>query len=553
MHATDPLFYGTRGPIDGSAKYAIVGEAWGQNEERAQRPFVGSSGQLLDRLLAGAGINPADCFFTNVVAVRPENNDFSEFLRPGKGQWRGTVNPTHLLEIEVARLHKQLSQLRPEKIITCGNWPLWALTDCCETKSVKGYHTPVGVARWRGSMLRSETGQCLVPIYHPAAILRQWELYYTTLHDLKARALRPAWQDFRELNLLIPKNAAELLTWAADYFTTPTERRLVVDVETMQGQTHIVGMAKSKTDAVAIPFCHGYYSQEEEAKLRYAVHIILNHPKALLVGQNLIYDMQWLDRDFLVQPRAFFDTMLAHHVLWPGTPKSLDHIASLYCDYYTFWKDEGKEWEPGDDVQTICRYNGYDTTYTYECALELDALIDQLNMRAQFVEHMDTWAFAMDLTLRGTRVDRNIRQQLVENALEKQSNLELKLSQLIPNDPQQKKPWYRSPTQQAAIFYDRMGITPVFNRKTKLRTVDDTALPILKEREPLLAPVLDALEEYRSVSVELSNVLLAPISPDGRARSSFDPAGTETFRFASRKDAFGTGFNLQNLKRMESE
>ena len=48
------LFHGTSGPHD--ADIAVVGESYGIEEARKQKPFIGQSGGLLDKLLAGAGI-----------------------------------------------------------------------------------------------------------------------------------------------------------------------------------------------------------------------------------------------------------------------------------------------------------------------------------------------------------------------------------------------------------------------------------------------------------------------------------------------------------------
>ncbi len=52
-------------------KYVFVGEAPGKDEEKRGRPFVGRAGQLLRSSLMSQGIDPADCYFTNVVKIRP--------------------------------------------------------------------------------------------------------------------------------------------------------------------------------------------------------------------------------------------------------------------------------------------------------------------------------------------------------------------------------------------------------------------------------------------------------------------------------------------------
>ena len=60
------------GPVD--AKIMIVGMNPGYNEARIGRPFVGRSGQLLDKILKAAGIERSEVYVTNTVKHRtPEN------------------------------------------------------------------------------------------------------------------------------------------------------------------------------------------------------------------------------------------------------------------------------------------------------------------------------------------------------------------------------------------------------------------------------------------------------------------------------------------------
>ncbi|RLG66752.1 hypothetical protein DRN93_05820, partial [archaeon] len=74
------------------SKIALVGEAPGRDEELQGKPFVGASGRYLNRLLAAAGISRALCYVTNVVQVRPPNNDFDklprEVVEEGVGELR---------------------------------------------------------------------------------------------------------------------------------------------------------------------------------------------------------------------------------------------------------------------------------------------------------------------------------------------------------------------------------------------------------------------------------------------------------------------------------
>src|SRR5215207_5973693 len=77
------LWWGTSGPR--GARIALVGEAWGREEAAARQPFVGMSGQLLNEMLAEAGLSRADCFATNLVAAQPPGNEMWRFFHPSKG------------------------------------------------------------------------------------------------------------------------------------------------------------------------------------------------------------------------------------------------------------------------------------------------------------------------------------------------------------------------------------------------------------------------------------------------------------------------------------
>jgi len=61
-------------PASGRPRLVLVGEAPGATEDETGRPFVGKSGQLLDQLLAEAGLDRAQAAVLNVVKCRPPGN-----------------------------------------------------------------------------------------------------------------------------------------------------------------------------------------------------------------------------------------------------------------------------------------------------------------------------------------------------------------------------------------------------------------------------------------------------------------------------------------------
>jgi uracil-DNA glycosylase family 4 len=151
-------------PGEGSptADVVLVGEAPGASEDRTGRPFVGSAGKLLDRLLAEAGLERGDVFITNVVKARP----------PGNRDPKADEVAHHLPWLEA-----QLEVLSPRLLVPLGRHAL------------KRFAPDAKITEAHGHVLERD-GRTLFPMFHPAAALRNPTLR-ETLHE-DARALREA-------------------------------------------------------------------------------------------------------------------------------------------------------------------------------------------------------------------------------------------------------------------------------------------------------------------------------------------------------------------------
>jgi DNA polymerase len=151
-------------PGEGSptADVVLIGEAPGASEDRTGRPFVGSAGKLLDRLLAEAGLRREDVFITNVVKARP----------PGNRDPKADEVAHHLPWLEA-----QLEILSPRLLVLLGRHAL------------NRFASGVKITETHGHVLERD-GRRLFPMFHPAAALRNPKLR-ATLHE-DARALREA-------------------------------------------------------------------------------------------------------------------------------------------------------------------------------------------------------------------------------------------------------------------------------------------------------------------------------------------------------------------------
>lgn len=579
----DELYYGTSGPHD--AKIVIVGEAWGSDENVAKLPFVGLSGSELTKILTEAGIDRSKCLLTNLVADRPPNNELWRFFN-GQTEVRGQY-PNERVVSELHRLHQLLRAHPRTLIIALGNYALWALSNHCGSTPVTGVpgaRQPSGIMSWRGSMIFTEESVCgikvpLLPIIHPAAIMRQWDLRYITVHDLRARvpmALAGNWTNSSPPILLAPPSygqcIARLDQWLRVLETGPL--RLAGDIETYRGLITCLGLADSPNFAITIPFVkkvslpthllESYWTPEQEAQIVLRLRRLLTHPNLDLEGQNFLYDTQYINDAWGIVPYANFDTMYAWHVCFPGTPKALDYLSSLFCRYHRYWKEDHKEWDLAHgDVGTLLRYNAEDCVRTYECGTTIRGLIVQFGLSEQWEWMKRKRDLALRMMLRGIKVNKTLRDKLGYELMSTHTELANDLLSVIPQkwagDPgksaKTKEPvyWYSSSKQLKWVFGEMLGIVIPKSRKTKTETLGKEALNELREKYPVWRPLFNLLADLRSVGVFITHFIRAPLDPDGRMRSSFNPAGTETFRWSSSKNAFGRGANLQNLPKGDED
>lgn len=593
------LWYGTSGPQD--AKIVLVGESWGFEEAQAKRPFVGSSGTELNRMLAEAGIKRDDILCTNVVADRPHQNEMWRYFAPidHKPTRVQGIAPMPKVCDEINRLYQQIAAHPRSVIIATGNWSLWALTQQTKAKRLSEYNgrkipkelqtwAPSGIQSWRGSMWYCEPHQeflrgldpfatglaktQLLPIIHPAAIMRDWTQRAVTVHDLKSRvpmALRGDWRRNPSPIYWAPPTLAQLrnriLGWLARA-DGGSDVLISQDIETARGLITCLGLSDGPNFAMSIPFIRkendnsfaSWWNPTEEAEVIHLLRRLNQHPRIKIIGQNFIYDTQYIQHWLGVTPRLFWDTMLCQNVLFPGTPKDLSYLSSLYCDYHWYWKEDHKEWDLSGTIEDLLVYNCEDCVRTWGIAQAQMQLTKHLGQEEQMAFKMETNHLCLRMMNRGVLGDQKRREVVrmdLNNAL---NEIHDELLQIVPqdlvrpHDSKFKTMWYSSPQQTASLFYDIFGFPEVKHRKTGSRTVGKEALDVLRRKAPEFTQLFNLLDQAGSIENSL-DICGVQLDPDFRLRCSYNPGGTETHRLSSSKNAFGRGTNLQNLSKGEED
>jgi uracil-DNA glycosylase len=532
----------------------IVGEYPGEQEVNQGTPFVGWSGQELSKMLQDAGIMRSECFLTNVTRVRPPGNDIGAFMAMRKKDI--TENHVRLgdrwvlpqIADGMTMLQREIEMCQPNVIIALGNLALWALT---------GHW---GIMSWRGSTLLSTMRGALdyspkvIPTLHPTAVLRQWDQRQIVVRDLRRvkehagtrELIRP---DYRFVIRPDFRTAVDYLTSLIS-LAAKGPLKLAGDIETRAGHIACIAIAWSKLEAICIPFMcvedsEGYWTAEQEAEIVYLLYLLLTHPnvsKVGLVGQNWLYDMQYILRHWHFEALPVRDTMIAQHSCFSNVQKGLDFLSSMYCEFHEYWKDEGKEWDTSIPEEQYWTYNCKDGVITYEVDEVEQKNVTAMNLRGPHDFQQSLIPHVLKTMDKGIRVNKAMRANFAGELFEEIAKRQQLLYDIIGYELNPK-----SPLQMQEFFYGELGLKPVLNRKTRAPSCDDEALRTLASREPILIPVVNAIAELRSLGVFLSTFVQAPLDVDGRIRCSFNIAGTETYRFSSKKNAFGSGLNLQNI------
>ncbi|MCL2811399.1 MAG: uracil-DNA glycosylase [Clostridia bacterium] len=152
------------------ARLMLIGEAPGEQETLAGRPFVGKAGKNLDQFLEAVQLNRSQLYITNAVKVRPTKVS-------AKG--RVSNRPPTREEITLFQpwLAREINLVEPGAIATLGNVALRAVT---------GKALSIGQAH--GRWLEAEGLPPIFPLYHPASVIYNPALAVCYADDLSVLA-----------------------------------------------------------------------------------------------------------------------------------------------------------------------------------------------------------------------------------------------------------------------------------------------------------------------------------------------------------------------------
>lgn len=512
------------------ATYIVVGEQPGRIEILSGRPFAGPSGNELEDNLRMAGINKADCYFTNTIKDADHIIDHYISFNPRKGPTITEAGQKYINELAA-----EIDSCSGKVILAMGNISLFALAD------------RTGVTKWRGSVIDPTLigGKKLVPTITPGSIYNQYTNKRLQIWDFKrAKMVAEDQWNPAQRNIIIGPTYAQSLQFLKTCKMWGRLGNFIsydIEVDVFNGEMTCISFAYSPTDVISIPFVgpNGDYftpPQEEEILLRIAE--ILEDPSIPILGQNLVFDCHYMLRKYGIKASNLHDTMVAQKTLLPDYPVGLHFICSMYTDI-PYYKDDGKYWLKGiGSWDSGWKYNALDSVVCSDAyPKQLQSLIKQQNYPAYERKRLSILPYVYIME-HGIKINTgSMKQAYDELGLEQERALkrlqELAGFDINPNSPNQVKEY----------FYVRKKL-PVYKNKEGKASSDEKALKRIARKgyeEASLILKIRGLTKERATFLDINKV-----DKDGRMRCSYNPVGTRFSRASSSENIFGTGNNLQN-------
>jgi uracil-DNA glycosylase family 4 len=511
-----------------NSEIAIVAEAPGDNEVRLRTPLVGGTGRFLWEMLRSLGIQRQHCYVTNVIKRQIKGSGIND---------KETVDKNEL-EHWNSLLQWELSCLPNVKyVLVLGGASLRALTG----------HTEIEA--WRGSCVQVN-GRWYIISYNPAYALRRPEL------EVIMRL------DFYKLDL-VRRGAFKEHSITPTYNQTPDDmlrsierfadekQPLSLDIETSSGETACIGLANNSHTGTCFNFRErdsNRFTVRDETTVRVALARLLADDSTRIITQNGSFDRTWLWYKDRIRTRPiWFDTMLAHHTLYPGLPHNLGFLTAQYTTH-PYYKDEKDTWRENGDINKFWEYNVKDCCITWACHTRLLDELRKTGLDGFFFNHvMRLQPHLIGMTIRGVLLDVQSQARMVEALYADVAKLEAEFYNAVAvatGDPLY-KPNPNSPRQMSELYFKRLALVGKGGKTDKTNRQHMLNHP---RTSPPAKAVLIAQTRLSTDSKFLSTFAEVQPDEDGRVRCEYKQTGTMKApgRLSSSKTLWGSGMNLQN-------
>ena len=524
------------------AELALIGEAPNNMEVQTKLPISGGTGQLIWSSLRKQGFNRNNVYATHAVKRSVAVVGHKRSLSPGELQkWQ------QLLRWEL----QQLPNLK--YVLVMGDYTLQALL------GVKG------VNNWRGSVLPVELDtselvegkvrHTITPItavvtYNPLMVLRKLSLEPVLMMDLAKlqRVMKGSYVPF-EVSPIINPEPVQAIDWCEKMIDE--KKPVAFDIEVISNESACIGFANETKTGMCINWRdlqHNRWSLKDEGRVRRAVGRVIGGDNCRLVAQNGSFDSYYLwYKDRLRVSNIWFDTMLAHHLLYPGLPHNLGFLTTQYTNH-PYYKDEGKNWREGGNIDQFWNYNVKDCCLTLAASQGIEGELRAQGLEKFFYNHiMRLQPHLVRMTVGGVLMDTSLKAEVAGSVRLEVERLKQEFQQqckeLLNDEEAEINP--NSPTQLSNMLFNELRLP------SKGKSVDKNSRSFIRNhpRTPQRAKsMLSTLDEYATENKFLTTYAEMKLDEDDRIRCEYKQTGDQSApgRLSSSSVLWGSGTNLQN-------
>jgi DNA polymerase len=515
------------GPED--AEIAFIGEGLGEVEVRKNAPFVGKSGQLLWKHVARYGLAQGGVYSTNVIKrqISASSNDAFKVHRDELAQWQ------ELLRWELA----QLPNLKT--VVLLGNYALSAILN------------KEGIGSWRGSVVdidlpNGKHGRAICA-NNPAYLLHEPKSEITFMMDMQkvGKVITGKFKP-HEVDAIINPGYRDVMMFMDDLMRS--DKPVAADIEGLNGETACMGLANEAHRAICINFRdadRNRFTLREECEIWMRIQKLFDSHK--VIAQNGGFDAYWCWlRDWL-RIHVYFDTLLAHHTLYPQLPHNLGYLTAQYTNH-PYYKDEGDYWKEGGDINEFWVYNCRDAAITWAVAEREQFELKNQKLDKFFFDHvMRAQPHLVQATVHGLLVDTTVKAAIAQEIDKDVDDLEREFHRLVHEcvDDTTYFPNPASWQQLRELFFGRLSLNGVGLSTDK--TNRDHIMKHARTR-PVEREMLAALNKYKTEDKFRGTYAQSKESKDGRFRFEFKQFGVQNApgRLSSSALINGEGGNIQN-------
>jgi DNA polymerase I-like protein with 3'-5' exonuclease and polymerase domains len=503
-----------KGHGNSAAEVMLIADGGSKEDASCEYALSGYQEVLLSQVI-GKSFHLQETYRTCLIK---EHLSYSAAGKNGKVPYYELEENKLLQEQYKEILLEEINTIQPNLLIPMGELSMRFLT---ELEGIRKFRGSVVIATPLRNLTKSPTK--VLPILGPHLYNSEFKLRWLAKVDFGKVPLYAhdnVLPSESRHNLWICRTSAALRAFLSRSFRH--DGLLVFDIETFMGIPTCLSFCFDGKESTCIPFMDKSIDLDNRVLMLQQVAEVLASP-IKKVNQNIKYDWKRLECFGFQVTNVTGDTMLAASCLYPELPKNLGFLTSIYTDL-PYFKDEGRYFDPTvHKKEQYYLYNAKDSLSTWQIHSKQQDEIDETGSRFVYNNLLKCLPLYKQMEQNGIRVDDEQRQRLLGKYISLFEIHKMKLHRLVGKEVNP-----MSPLQMSNLIYDELGFKGV--KGTGEEILEKLLAEGKAERSPVYGKeILRTIIACRKLH-KVTEILKSVAYPDGRWRSEYNLAGTETGR-----------------------